>query len=359
MRCRLSKPCLPGRQRGAALVMAMLIFAVSAALIVAMKSDFERVYQRAGNIFVAEQSRAYLRGAEGLATLALLADYDLDKQQGDEAVDTLEDIWAREEVPYPLDEGGWLSGKLEDLQGRFNLNHLADQPEQDQGEPRYTPAQAQFIRLLQAVTDEQLDETEAVAITRSIGDWLDENNQARLGGAEDDYYNDLTPPYRASNGAMLSVTELQAVKGITAELYAALQPWVSVWPQQPGTLNIHTAPAMVLRSLGEDNNLRPLSEADALSLVQHRCETGFADIEDFLNHPVLADSKEGMSAGRALLGERTGYFLLRARVEVAGRNQRLYSVMERNNRQVSILSRATDGRLSLPEPKREETCERL
>ena len=40
-----------GRQRGAALVVAMLVFAMCTALIVAMKGDFTRLYQRSANIF--------------------------------------------------------------------------------------------------------------------------------------------------------------------------------------------------------------------------------------------------------------------------------------------------------------------
>ena len=347
----------PQCERGAALVMALLIFALSTALIVAMKSDFERVYQRGANVFLAEQSRAYLRGAEGLATLALLADYDADKK-AEQATDRLDEIWAREEVPYPLDEGGWLSGKLEDLQGRFNLNHLADRAEDGQASNRLTAAQAQFVRLLLAVTDEQMGEPEAIAITQSIGDWLDKDAQPRLQGAEDDYYAGLTPPYRASNRAMLSVTELRAVKGVSAELFRLLEPWVTVWPQQARAINIHTAPAMVLRSIGPDDSLRPLSESDGLALTSHRCQSGFVDLEDFLNQPSLADSKDNMSKMRTLLGEQSEYFQLRARVEVAGRNQRLYSVLKRANRQVSVLSRTTDGRISIPGFEREEICER-
>ena len=45
-----------GRQRGAALVVAMLVFAMCTALIVAMKGDFTRLYQRSANIFLAEQA---------------------------------------------------------------------------------------------------------------------------------------------------------------------------------------------------------------------------------------------------------------------------------------------------------------
>ncbi len=126
------------RQRGAALVVAMLVFALCAALIVAMKSEFTRFYQRGANLFLAEQSYAYLRGAEDLAILALLADYDLD-QSGEQPRDDLGEIWAQPPAPYALDEGGWLVGSLTDLQGRFNLNALAARS-QGEGAARFTPA---------------------------------------------------------------------------------------------------------------------------------------------------------------------------------------------------------------------------
>jgi general secretion pathway protein K len=43
----------------------------------------------------------------------------------------------------------------------------------------------------------------------------------------------------------------------------------------------------------------------------------------------------------ALLGERSSYFLLSARVEIADRDMRLYSVLQRDRRQVSSLVRAS------------------
>src|SRR5210317_1876230 len=110
-------------QRGAALIAALLVFAVCAALVVAMELEFSRLYQRVANILLAEQASAYLRGAEDLATLALLADYDSDQGQ-DQPRDDLVEIWAQTPAPYALDEGGWMVGCLRDLQGRFNLNAL-------------------------------------------------------------------------------------------------------------------------------------------------------------------------------------------------------------------------------------------
>ena len=334
MHCHHSRP----GQHGAALVLALLVFALSTVLIVAMTRDFNRVYQQGSNSFLAAQSSAYLRGAEGLATLALLADDDADRRAKIQR-DDLEEIWAREANPYPLEEGGWLLGSLEDLQGRFNLNHLAQRIEPGEGRPRFTAAQAQFIRLLLAATEGDIGEAEAISITQAIGDWLDVDANLRLDGAEDDDYMSLTPAYRSANRAMASVSELRAVAGITDELFLALEPWVTVWPESPVKLNIHTAPEMVLRSLGEDDSLLPLSSEDAQSIAEERKENGFSDLEAFLAHPVLADRIENMTEMRKLLGESSSYFLLRAQVEVADRNTRLYSVLERENRQVSVLLR--------------------
>lgn len=346
-------PYLPtrARQSGAALVVALLVFALCTALVVAMKLESTRFYQRAANIFVTEQAHAYLLGGEGLATLALLADYDQGKDQ-DQPRDDLTEFWAQQAAPYPLDEGGWLVGRLEDLQGRFNLNTLAARVSQAEAgpeggradgaaPPRFTPAQAQFIRLLQALEEPPLSEQEAIQLTEAIGDWLDKDIEPTLDGAEDDYYFGLSPSYRAANRPMASVSELRAVANVTPEIYRALRPWVTVWPQQPNTLNIHTAPAMVLRSINADDDLSPLTADEGQALVELRETAGFADLDDFLASPVFNGKQEQMTGVSTLLGQVSSYFLLHAEVEVAGRNLHLYSVLERSGRRVSALARAS------------------
>ena len=93
MRCRPSDH--PGaRQCGAALVAALLVFALASALIVAMAGDFNRIYRQSSGVFLAQQSEAYLRGAEALASLALQVDYDQD-QAGETSRDDLREIWAQ------------------------------------------------------------------------------------------------------------------------------------------------------------------------------------------------------------------------------------------------------------------------
>jgi general secretion pathway protein K len=348
-------------QAGAALIVALLVFALCTALVVAMELEFNRFYQRGANLLLAEQATAYLRGAEQLATLALLADHDADKSRERPRDDLLE-LWAQTPAPYTLDDGGWMVGCLRDLQGRFNLNSLATRVAVVEGSPpvgaaRFTAAQAQFIRLLQALDEPQLSEQDAIIITEGVTDWLDADIEPALDGAEDDYYVGRTPAYRSANRPMASVSELRAVANITPEIYRALEPWVSVWPQQPAPLNIHTAPATVLRSINADDDLSPLSADEGQALVDERAAAGFADFEAFLDSPVLASRKEKMEGIKSLLGEETSYFLLSAEVEVADRRMRLYSVLQRQGRQVNALARAS-GSLDDSQPKRgeQDTC---
>jgi hypothetical protein len=55
-------------------------------------------------------------------------------------------------------------------------------------------------------------------IANSILDWIDADDDPRPGGAENDYYSGLTPPYRCKNGPLNTVEELLLVQGITPAL---------------------------------------------------------------------------------------------------------------------------------------------
>jgi general secretion pathway protein K len=315
----------------------MLVFALCTSLIVAMKGEFTRLYQRSANVFLGEQAYAYLRGAEELAGLALLADYDQDRGQ-EVPRDDLQEIWAQPSAPYPLEEGGWLRGSLEDLQGRFNLNSLAGGNED---QDRLTPAQSQFVRLLRALEEPEISEQEARMITAAVADWVDRDQRPGPEGAEDAYYFGRSPAYRVANRPMASVSELRAVANVTPEIYDALRPFVTVWPQGSSSLNVNTAPATVLRSINSDGDFSPLSQADGESLVSFREETGFTDLEDFFANPVFDGKRDDIQVLRPLLGMQSSFFLLEAEVEVADRNMRLYSVLERRDRRVAALARAS------------------
>jgi len=55
-------------------------------------------------------------------------------------------------------------------------------------------------------------------VANAILDWLDPDDTPRTGGAENDYYSGLNPPYRCKNGPFDSLEELLLVKGVTPQL---------------------------------------------------------------------------------------------------------------------------------------------
>lgn len=367
MYCRpskVSRSSMGTGQRGAALIVALLVFALAAALMVGLQRDFTLQMQRGGNGFVIEQGWAYLRGAEDLAATALRFDVEQDGAR-ESPRDDLTEIWAIRNAPYALDEGGWLVGELEDLQGRFNLNLLVDDPTvpggandgeegnpegtgnednddpgevdggiapQETGVARFSAPQRQLIRLLQTFDNLEIAQEQAIAITEAIADFIDADDQPRLEGAEDDAYRNATPPYRTANQPMASVSELRAVRGITPEIYQALAPLVTVWPISGGKLNIHTALPAVLRSLNVDERLEPLPLGDAQRLLEMRNEGELTDIDTLLGDVVFSDgATDGL---REHLTERSDWFLLSATVEIADRELRLYSVLERQGRTI-------------------------
>lgn len=340
MNCRQRSPSRA--QRGAALVIAMLVFALATTLVVAMSSEFTLFLKRGSNSFIASQARAYLRGGEDLARMVLIQDAEQDELAGGEARDDLSELWAQEIPPYALDEGGYLTGSLQDLENRINLNQLGGRPEGEGEEARFTAVQAQFIRLLQSFEEPRVSEQDARLILEAVQDWLDADQQPRDFGAEDDYYFDAEPSYRAGNGEMRSVSELRMVAYMTPELYLAVEPYLTVWGS--GNINIHTAPARILRTINAKDNLSPLSEVEGEAMLELRrdeeVEVGFENMQAFLQNPALAGMELSPDMMNRLV-ERSNVFLYRGQVEVADRSATLYSVLRRDGGRVETLMRAS------------------
>ena len=341
------------QQRGAALVVALLIFAVAAALMVGLQRDFTLHIQRAANGFIQEQAWHYLLGAEDLAAIALRLDVEQDTAR-EQPRDDLTEIWAQQAAPYALDEGGWLAGQLEDLQGRFNLNNLvvnnAGAENGDAGNEavptaseRFSPTQRQFVRLLQALEGDEagsalLSQVEAIALTAAICDFIDRDNEPRPQGAESESYRGLTPSYYPANQALASISELRAVKGMTDAVFLALAPLVTVWPAVGSDLNVLTATLSVMRTLTAGDGLEPLSQADGELLIQGREQGDWESIESLLSLPIFAG--QDTADVESLITQHSDWFLLTAQVNIADREMRLYSVLERSQRSISTRFRS-------------------
>ncbi len=90
---------------------------------------------------------------------------------------------------------------LVDESGRININQLL-QFGLEEAETR------EILMYLPDMTEEVAD---------AILDWVDDDEEPRLYGAESDYYSALDPPYSAKNAKFESVDELLQVAGVTPE----------------------------------------------------------------------------------------------------------------------------------------------
>ena len=290
----------PRRQRGIALLVALLTVALATILIAGLLDRGELALARTRNALRGEQAQAYAQGLEAYAAQILLKDLSDD----DGSSDASTDIWA---VPLPPQEvpGGIISATVRDMNGCFNLNNLSSD-NVDNG-----TWGAVFARLL-AVRGVSADLAEAV---RS---WLDEQSSS---DSDDTYYLSLPVPYRRGRHAFAHVSELRLVRGVTSEVYAQLAPFVCALPT--GTkLNVNTASVPVLQALGDG-----ITQAVAESLWQggqaHWPSAEF--LTQWKDQGIKVDER----LSKRTLSTASSYFLARGDMTLDGVPFTFYSLIER------------------------------
>lgn len=292
------------RQRGVALITAVLIVAL--ATILATQIGFESALEqrRSATILLLDQAFLVGLGAEAWAASYLKDDLENSKQ------DHLGERWATPIPPIPID-GGAIEGSIEDMQGRFNLNELVTA----EGEVNREGLR-EFQNLLSAL---ELESKWAGI----LADWLDADTQPTFpDGAEDDLYTSQTPPYRAANGPITSVSELLALPEFGLERYQRLRPFVTALPI--GTrINLCTASGEVIDALSD--GVKEFS-VDPEGLARQRRERCFPTTEDLKS--AFGDDAFNRIAGR--VEEKTSFFRLTALVSIGTTQLSLYSLLQRD-----------------------------
>jgi general secretion pathway protein K len=221
------------RQRGVALIAAVLVVALAVVLVAALLDTGEATRARSRNSLRAEQTWQLMLGLEAWAIAALMRD----EPNAEGGVDSAGEPWAQPMPPLAI-PGGRIHGRLREQSGCFNLNSLwRDDLTQD-------GALAQFGRLLRALA---LDPR----IADHAHDWIDSNATPRRGGAEDLHYLQLSPAYRAANQPFTHVSELRLLPGIDGDAYARLAPHVCAQHPEAKT-NLNFAAPVLWMSLHED-----------------------------------------------------------------------------------------------------------
>ena len=302
-------------QRGVALVTAMLVVSLVTVAAVAMAARQQIDVRRTANLIHGEQAYAYAVSAESWARVVLRRDAK------DNDYDALEDDWATVLPPIGV-EGGQIAGKIQDLQGRFNLNNLVDGNKKDDEEVK------RFQRLLTIL---ELPPE----LVWPVVDWIDNNEEPNFdNGAEDVAYLVGKQPYRTSNRRMRSTSELLRVKGFDREVYAKLEPYIYVADEKT-SINVNTTSEVMIRTLADE-----IDQTAASKVLEKRAEKPFDNIGDFLQDEVFA----GMGIKPDNLAVQSQYFLLTADAQI-GRVIRRRNVVVQRKEGKAVTVMRTEGEL--------------
>jgi general secretion pathway protein K len=293
-----------GRQRGVALITAVLMVALATMLAVDVGFRGFLDQRRSSTLLAMDQALQVALGAEAWA-----ADF-LKKDLQDSQTDHLGEIWARPLPPLPID-GGSVEGRLEDMQGRFNLNNLVNP------DGTSNPAAVKQLERLFAMLEIEPSWASAVA------DWVDADTQPGFpDGAEDSVYTGQNPPHLAANMPVTRVSEIMVLPGFGAERYLRVRPYLAALPV--GTpLNVCTAPGMVLDALTEGSREFGLNPQDLVTRRKDACFPTLEDLRGALGDVAYNELKDSLT-------ESSKYFRATAWVTIGTTQFTLYSLLARS-----------------------------
>jgi len=309
-------PPSPGKagERGAALLTVLLLVAILSVVTAVALERLTLASRMTRNIVSADQGRAYLLSAEQLAILRI---GDLVKARPDRT--TLEGGWLGQDQ-YLGVPGGTVKARLIDRGNCFNLNSLVSGGENGAGTGgRLTvrPAGiAQFAGLMRLLG---IDHGLAQQVAVAAADWIDSDSVPGNGGAEDDFYSQFDPPYRAANTLMAGPSELLMVGGVSPDLYARVKPWVCALPTtQLSPVNINTLlpdQAVLLAMLAPET----LGLDRARQVLAQRPAGGYGSVVAFWGQGSMAQIASGVPEEvRNQLMQKTRWFEVNLQADLGG-----------------------------------------
>jgi general secretion pathway protein K len=282
-------------QRGAALLIALVAVALASVLALGLIERGQSGLARTQALVASERSYQLARGME------LLAEDLIEQALSQGLAPPGSERWT---PPYEV-PGGRIQGRLQDLNGRFNLNALAH-PDPAVAER----AQAAFERLLDHLGLNRL-------IAAELADWIEGGGVPRPGSAAEAWYTARQPPYRMAGTRLAHVTELRWLRSVDEDAWARLEPHVAALPEPELRINVNATSAAVLASLDHE-----------LGLDQARrilADGPFRDVAGFMAHPLVAARPRPELAG--LLAVNGLWYQAQARVVLDGVERDYFSLI--------------------------------
>ncbi len=300
----------PSTQRGVALLTALMILALAALLAYGLMQQGTVALDRAAGAQRGAQARALADGLFDYALIALLRDAE------GAQLDSRAEEWAKPLPPLPVPQGV-VTGRLEDLNGRINLNGFAssDNPNQSGQTLKMLTRLLEVLKLNPQIAGRIQDAIDA-----------DDSN---IAGGEDVDFMSQRPASRAPNRALQHFSELRHLPGLSAQDYALLSRYVCTI-DIAAPLNINTAEVPVLMSLDAGIS------AELAEKLWRDGQANFVRREDFISEisnsggpPNLAELQGGIT-----LDVRSTDFIAHARIKLDGVEYRYTAQLDRQSNEV-------------------------
>jgi general secretion pathway protein K len=265
------------RQKGAALIVALLLTALGAAVAAQLIQPLAGWLQR-------EYASRDVQASYTLADAA--ATWSLTVLAGDARTSTIDhygELWA---IPLPPTqvEGGTVEGRITDLQAKFNLNSVAD-ANGNRSEVNVQICKAVFARA-----------GVPVALAERLADAIDRDGVTINGQSESQSYGNAM-----RNAPIAFLSDLIAVGGFTQAHLEQIAPWADVLPE-PTPINVNTASPEMLAAASP--NISQEQWAKALAARQSK---PFANVNE------LATAL-GVGVPESAFSVNAHYFEMNARI---------------------------------------------
>ncbi|MGH8221310.1 MAG: type II secretion system minor pseudopilin GspK [Steroidobacteraceae bacterium] len=316
------------RERGIALLTAILLVALGTMIATAMAYRTAMTARRGQGDFALDQSILIGEAGEAIAGYALR-----ESRAKYPKADAPGQPWTRHYGPVPITDGVTLEAWLEDMQGRFNLNNLVDAS--GTKDPKAIQAFEKLLQNPKIGLEPKWAEL--------LADWIDADTRVDSpDGAEDSTYLSQIPPYRAANRQITSASALLALPGFGPDRYARIAPFVTALPRT-STINLCTASKYVLDALLPPGEYQySLLDDQALREQRSNAPNGCFPTPQDITQTWAGQPQGSSSFATQMSGMQSDYFRLTSVVSIGSAQFYLYSLLhrEQNGSKARVIQRS-------------------
>lgn len=324
--------------KGSAIIVVLLILSVMVIVSTNITVKYNSEFLRTANFVNGIQAKWYGVGSEELAARVLHQDFE-----DNHNTVNLSGYWASPERSFEVD-GGTIRGYLQDDYACLNLNSLGNSlyTSRDENEMKINLVRDVLYRLMVYL---QIPADNAEEVADSITDMIDTDSNTLPFGAEDQYYRGLPYPFLIPNAFISDVSEIRAVKGMSASIYRRISPYLCALNTNELKINVNTMTKFrspLLAALFVDDNM---TVEDALEIIEQREMNGWTSTSQFLNLDQVKGriTSKNKAFFNSILMVNSGYFSGVTKVEYNNTTVIYKSFYKRKNRYVELYKREYGG----------------